>query len=187
LNYFDIALLCIILICFAAGLRSGLIKQVFSITAIAGGIVLGFFFQRSIGILLLEKNIIAEPRIAYILGFLIVASLAYMLIHFLSHFLTDLMKRINMQWLNHLLGGTMGFIIGLLLCYLVVIGVKQLVDEDAAFVKESILAPKIIVGYNIVREQTPQNLGRSLEKFQELREKNRSKTLNEPDSDKGSP
>ena len=159
-----------ILVCFGAGLRSGLIKQVFSLTAIIGGLALGFFFYEPMGAILLEKNIIAELRIAHILGFLIVACLAYMLIHYLSHFLTDLLEKIKMGWINHLLGGAMGFIIGLLLCYLMVTGVKQFVDEDAPFIKNSVLAPKVITGYHILRERAPDNLDESLEKLRELRE-----------------
>lgn len=170
MNLFDILLLLIILVCFGAGLRSGLIKQVFSLTAIIGGVALGFFFYEPLGAILLEKKIIAEPKIADILGFLIVACLAYMLIHYLSHFLTDLLEKIKMGWFNHLLGGALGFIIGLLLCYLVVTGIKQFVDEDAPFIKNSVLAPKIVTGYNIIREQAPDNLDESLEKLRELRE-----------------
>ena len=159
-----------ILVCFGAGLRSGLIKQIFSLTAIIGGVALGFFFYEPLGTILLEKNIIAEPRIADILGFVIVACLAYMLIHYLSHFLTDLLEKIRMGWINHLLGGAIGFIVGLLLCYLAVTGVKQFVDEDAPFLRNSVLAPKIITGYQIIREQTPGDLDESLEKLRELRE-----------------
>lgn len=158
-----------ILVSFGAGLRSGLIKQVFSLTAIVGGIVLGFFFYRPLGAILLQKNIIAEPRIADILGFLVVASLAYMLIHYLSHFLTDLLEKVKMGWINHLLGGAMGLIVGLLLCYLVVIGVKQFVDEDAPFLKNSVLAPKVVAGYHIIKKQAPDDLDESLEKLRELR------------------
>lgn len=162
-----------ILVCFGAGLRSGLIKQIFSLTAIIGGVALGFFFYEPLGTILLEKNIIAEPRIADILGFVIVACLAYMLIHYLSHFLTDLLEKIRMGWINHLLGGAIGFIVGLLLCYLAVTGVKQFVDEDAPFLRNSVLAPKIITGYHIIREQAPGDLDESLEKFRELREEKR--------------
>ena len=158
-----------ILLCFGAGLRSGLIKQVFSLTAIIGGVALGFFFYEPLGTILLEKNIIAEPKIADILGFLIVACLAYMLIHYLSHFLTDLLEKVKMGWINHLLGGAMGFIIGLLLCYLVVTGVKQFVDEDAPFIRNSVLAPKVITGYHIIRERAPDDLDEGLEKLRELR------------------
>ncbi|MCY3624398.1 MAG: CvpA family protein [Candidatus Dadabacteria bacterium] len=170
MNLFDILLLFMILACFGGGLRSGLIKQFFSLTAIIGGVALGFFFYGPLGAILLEKNIIAEPRIADILGFLIVASLAYMLIHYLSHFLTDLLEKVKMGWINHLLGGAMGFIVGLLLCYLLVTGVKQFVDEDAPFIKNSVLAPKVISGYQIIREQAPDDLDESLEKLRELRE-----------------
>lgn len=159
-----------ILVSFGAGLRSGVIKQIFSLTAIIGGVALGFFFYEPLGAILLEKNIIAEPRIADILGFLIVACLAYMLIHYLSHFLTDLLEKVKMGWINHLLGGVMGFIVGLLLCYLVVTGVKQFVDEDAPFLKDSVLAPKVITGYQIIREQAPDDLDESLEKLRKLRE-----------------
>ena len=159
-----------ILVCFGSGLRSGVIKQIFSLTAIIGGVALGFFFYEPLGAILLEKNIVAEPRIADILGFLVVACLAYMLIHYLSHFLTDLLEKVKMGWINHLLGGVMGFIVGLLLCYLLVIGVKQFVDENAPFLKDSVLAPKVITGYQIIREQAPDDLDESLEKLRELRE-----------------
>ncbi len=173
MNLFDILLLLMILACFGGGLRSGLIKQFFSLAAIIGGVALGFFFYEPLGGILLEKNIIAEPRIADILGFLIVACLAYMLIHYLSHFLTDLLEKVKMGWINHLLGGAMGFIIGLLLCYIMVTGVKQFVDEDAPFIKNSVLAPKVITGYHILREQAPDNLDKNLEKLLELREEKR--------------
>ena len=76
-----------------------------------------------------------------------------------------------MGWIDHFLGGVMGFIIGLLLCYLVVVGVKQFVGEDSPFVKNSVLAPKVVTGYHILREQAPDNLDKSLEKFRELRER----------------
>lgn len=158
-----------ILVCFGAGLRSGLIKQIFSLTAVIGGVALGFFLYEPLGSVLLEKNIIAERRIADILGFVIVACLAYMLIHYLSRFLTDLLEKIRMGWINHLLGGALGFIVGLLLCYLAVTGVKQFVDEDAPFLKNSVLAPKVITGYRIIREQAPDDLDEGLEKLRELR------------------
>ncbi len=170
MNLFDILLLLIILACFGGGLRSGLIKQFFSLTAIIGGVALGFFFYGPLGAFLLEKNIIAEPRIAEILGFVVVACLAYMLIHYLSHLLTDLLEKIRMGWFNHLLGGAIGFIIGFLLCYITVMGVSQLVDEDAPFVKNSILAPRIISAYDVIREQSPDDLDNRLEKLLELRE-----------------
>ncbi len=170
MNYFDILLLCLILICFAVGLRSGIIKQVFSLASILGGLVLGFLFYGSLGAVLLEKNIVAEPKIADILGFVIAGSLAYMLINYLSRLLTELMEKINMGWFNHLLGGAMGVVIGLLLCYLLVVGVRQFVDENAPFVRNSILAPKVVTGYHMLREQAPDNLDESLEKLRELRE-----------------
>ncbi len=170
MNLFDILLLLMILSSFGAGLKSGLIKQVFSLASILGGVALGFFFYSPLGAILLEKNIIAEPRIADILGFLVVACLVYMLIYYLSRFLTDLLEKIKMGWINHLLGGVVGFIIGLLLCYLAVTGVKQFVDEDAPFLRNSVLAPKVITGYHIIREQAPDDLDESLEKLLELRE-----------------
>ncbi len=170
MNYFDILLLCLILICFAAGLRSGIIRQIFSLASILGGLVLGFFLHGSLGALLLEKDIIAEPKIADILGFVIVASLAYMFIHYLSRFLTELMEEIKMGWFNHLLGGTMGLLIGLLLGYLLIVGVRGFVGEDEPFVRNSVLAPKVVTGYHMLREQAPDNLDESLEKLRELRE-----------------
>ena len=172
MNNLDILLLSIILVCFAAGLKSGLIRQVFFIVSVVGGLALGIAFRKSLGTYLVENNVIADPTIASGAGFVLVASLAYLFIQVGSWLVTDLIKKLKMGWVNNLMGATLGGIIGVLLCYLTIVGVSQFADEDSVFLQNSILAPKIVIGYNMLKERTPENLEEPLEKIRKLREEN---------------
>ena len=172
MNNLDVLLLSIILVCFAAGLKSGLIRQVFFIVSVVGGLALGIAFRKSLGTYLVENNVIADPTIASGAGFVIVASLAYLFIQVASWLVTDLIKKLKMGWVNNLMGATLGAVVGVLLCYLTIVGVSQFADEDSAFMENSILAPKIVFGYNMLKERTPENLEEPLEKIRKFREEN---------------
>lgn len=176
MNNLDVLLLSIILVCFAAGLKSGLIRQVFFIVSVVGGLALGIAFRKSLGTYLVENNVIADPTIASGAGFVIVASLAYLFIQVASWLVTDLIKKLKMGWVNNLMGATLGAVVGVLLCYLTIVGVAQFADEDSAFMENSVLAPKIVFGYNVLRESAPGNLEEPLEKIRNFREENRQKT-----------
>lgn len=173
MNNLDILLLSIILVCFAAGLKSGLIRQVFFVVSVVGGLVLGFLFHETLGGYLVGYNVIADPKIASGAGFMIVASLAYLFMQLVSWLFTDLVGKLRMGWVNNLMGATLGAVVGVLLCHLVIVGISQFADEDSAFLENSVLAPKIVVGYNMMRERTPEKLEEPLEKIKELREGNR--------------
>lgn len=173
MNNLDVLLLSIILVCFAAGLKSGLIRQVFFIVSVVGGLALGIAFRKSLGTYLVESNVIADPTIASGAGFVIVASLAYLFIQVASWLVTDLIKKLKMGWVNNLMGATLGAVVGVLFCYLTIVGVSQFADEDSAFMENSILMPKIVFGYNVLREQAPGNLEEPLEKIKNFREEGR--------------
>ena len=179
MNNLDILLLSIILVCFAAGLKSGLIRQVFFVASVVGGLVLGFLFHKTLGSYLVGYNVIADPKIASGAGFVLVASLAYLFMQTASWLVTDLVRKLRMGWVNNLMGATLGAVVGVLLCYLAIVGISQFADEDSAFLKNSVLAPKVVFGYNMLRERAPGKLEEPLEKMKEFREENRR--LTDPD------
>lgn len=172
MNNLDVLLLSIILVCFAAGLKSGLIRQVFFIVSVVSGLALGIAFRKSLGTYLVESDVIADPTIASGAGFVIVASLGYLFIQLASWLVTDLIKKLKMGWVNNLMGATLGAVVGVLLCYLTLVGVSQFADEDSAFMENSVLAPKIVFGYNVLRERAPGNLEEPLENIRKFREEN---------------
>lgn len=170
MNNLDILLLSIMLVCFAAGLKSGLIRQVFFVVSVVGGLVLGFVFRETLGGYLVGYNVIADPKIASGAGFVLVASLAYLFMQIVSWLLTDLIRKLGMGWVNNLMGATLGAVVGVLLCHLVIVGISQFADEDSAFLENSVLAPKVVFGYNMLRERAPGKLEEPLEKMREFRE-----------------
>lgn len=173
MNNLDIMLLSVILVCFAAGLKSGLIKQVFSIVSVVGGLVLGFVFYPAVGAWMVESGIVADPKIASIAGFVFVASGTYLFIQVLSYLLGDMVTKLRLSWINNLLGGTLGAVVGVLLCHLLITGILRFMDEDSPFIRNSLLAPKIVVGYAIIKENIPEKLDEPLEKLREYRNEDR--------------
>lgn len=179
MNNLDIILLSIILVCFAAGLKSGLIKQVFSIISVVGGLVLGFVFHSAAGVLMVENGVLEDQKIASIAGFVLVASGTYLFIQLLSRLLGDMITKLHIGWINNLLGGTLGAVAGVLLCYLVITGISRLMDEDSPFIQNSLLVPKIVVGYAVIKESAPEKLDEPLEKLKKFR----NEDLKAPDSE----
>ena len=135
--------------------------------------MLGFVFYEPVGSYLLENKMIVEPKLASIAGFVLVSSLSYLFIQVVSRFLTDLIKKLHMGWFNNLLGAVVGTVVGILLCYLTILGVTQFTDEDSSFVKDSVLMPKIIEIYDSMKKQAPVDLYEPVEKLREFREKPR--------------
>ncbi len=169
LNYLDIVLVAVLLVCFAGGLRTGLIKQIFSTLSIAGGLVLGYVFYGYAGNYLLESGYITDVSLAAIVGFVLICSSAYLLLQLVSRVLMNLVKNLNIGWLNNLLGAVLGTVIGIFICYAAVIGTMQVVGEDSELITKSVLAPKIVTGYGIIKEQAPEKLEKPLERLKKFR------------------
>ncbi len=161
----------VLLICFVGGLRTGLIKQVFSMVSIAGGLVLGYVFYGFAGNYLLQSGYITDASLAAITGFVLICSVTYLLLQLISWVLMNLVKNLNIGWINNLLGAVVGTIIGILISYVTVIGTMWIVGKDSELVTKSVLAPKIVTGYGIMKERAPEKLEEPLEKLRKFREK----------------
>ncbi|NIP30129.1 MAG: hypothetical protein GTO02_08240, partial [Candidatus Dadabacteria bacterium] len=143
MNILDLILLSILLVLFIIGLLRGLIKQLFSIIALVGAIVLGILFYNVASIYLLKYNIIADKSVATVVGFISIALVYYILIQIIAWLLTKLIGKLKLTWANRLGGGLLGILFGVILSHFVVLGSLLYIDEKDPIIKESIVAPYI--------------------------------------------
>jgi membrane protein required for colicin V production len=112
-NWFDIGLLFLILVSAIAGLRSGFARVVIGLVATVAGFLAGFWCYHVVaGQLTAWMHI--NPRLANLLGFLIVFAAVLIAGSLVATILARLFRWIGLSWFDHLLGGVAGFVRGVL-------------------------------------------------------------------------
>ena len=124
LNWFDIAVVLIILWSAITGLRAGLARVVVGFFATIVGLMAGFWCYRLMAVKLLKW--VRTPTAANILGFLVIFVGALILGALISSLLSRFFNWIGLSWFNHVLGGVAGFFRGAVM-------IAALVDILVAF------------------------------------------------------
>jgi membrane protein required for colicin V production len=124
LNWFDIALIVIMLWSALSGLRSGLARVVVGFIATVLGLICGFWFYRMLAAKLMPW--VKVTTVASILGFLLIFVAVLILGSLLSALLSRVFNWIGLSWFNRFLGGIAGVLRGALV-------IAALVDVLIAF------------------------------------------------------
>lgn len=124
LNWFDIALVLIILWSAISGMRAGLARVVVGFVATVAGFVAGFWFYR----MMAEKLMpwVKTSTVANMLGFLIIFVGVLIAGALIGSLFSRFFHWIGLSWFNHLLGGVAGFLRGAVM-------IAALVDILVAF------------------------------------------------------
>jgi membrane protein required for colicin V production len=112
-NWFDICLIVVLLWSALAGLRAGLARVVVGIAAVVTGFLAGFWFYDVVAAAILPW--VHDLTIANILGFFIIFFGALIAGAFLAAVLSRIFQWIGLSWLNHAMGGVVGFLRGALI------------------------------------------------------------------------
>jgi membrane protein required for colicin V production len=124
LNWFDIALIVIMLWSALSGLKSGLARVVVGVVATVLGLICGFWFYRMVATKLMPW--VKVTTVASILGFLLIFVAVLILGSLLSALLSRVFNWIGLSWFNRFLGGIAGVLRGALV-------IAALVDVLIAF------------------------------------------------------
>lgn len=112
LNWFDIALIVVILWSAIAGLRAGFARVVVGLAATLAGLIAGFWFYRLVAAKL--APFVRTPAIADLLGFFAIFLGVMILGALLAAMLARFFHWIGLSWIDHLLGGAAGLVRGIL-------------------------------------------------------------------------
>ena len=185
MNWIDLSVYIIIFLFFILGLSRGLVRQVFSIAAIIGGMIVAIIFYDVFALMFIKDNLVNNESIANVGAFLIVGFVGYLIIQFLGWITTKLLGSIQLGWLNRLAGAALGLAIGVIVAFLFVSTATIIVSEDSSVVNESTTIPYLNEGYKTVKSKLPEDLKASLIRSRDLiREEGLEAAMRIKDSEK---
>lgn len=185
MNWIDIAVYVIIAFFVIMGLTRGLVRQVFSIGALIGGIIIGLIFYDVFALMFIKDNLVNNESIANVGAFLIVGFISYLVIQFVGWLTAKLIGSIQLSWLNRLAGAALGIIIGAIAAFLFVSSATLFIPQDSPTIANSITIPYLNSTYETIKNKLPEDLGASLIRSRELiREEGLKAAMRIKDSEK---
>jgi uncharacterized membrane protein required for colicin V production len=144
------------------------VKQVFSVAALVGGIIVGLIFYDVVAEMFISDNLVNNQSIANVGAFLIVGFLSYLLIQFLGWVMTKIIGTLQLSWLNRLGGAAIGIIFGGVAAFLFISSVTFFVSENDPALETSETRPYLNQAYSTVVDNLPEDLRESLTRAKEL-------------------
>ncbi len=185
MNWLDITIISIIVLFTLMGISRGLVSQVFSITALLGGIITGFIFYDLLGAVFIKEGLVENESIANVGGFIILAFVSYVIIQLIGWLITKLIGTLKLGWLNRLCGGLLGAVIGLITAFLLTSSLSMFYSQNDPAFKNSTLVPYLDETFMIAKQTLPENFEESFKNARDLvREEGLKAAMKIKDSEK---
>ncbi len=168
MNWIDLTVYIIIIFFVLIGTTRGLVRQVFSISALVGGVIIGLIFYDVFATMFIKDNLVNNQSIANVSAFLIVSFISYLLIQILGWLTTKLMGTLHLSWINRLGGAALGIIIGFIAALLFTSSLTLFVSEDDPAITNSETIPYIDETYETIKDKLPEDLRESIIRSKEL-------------------
>lgn len=168
MNWLDITIVIILAVFTLIGIYRGLIRQVFSIAAIVGGIAVGFILYDIAGGAFMDMGLVDNESIANVGGFIITAFIAYIIIQILGWLTAKLIGTLQLSWINRGAGGVLGFVIGAVLAFLFVSSLGMFYPDKDSAVDNSALVPYLNQAYTVVMNTIPEDFDKSVLRAKEI-------------------
>ena len=163
MHWLDIIILIVILFFFLIGISRGLISQIFSLAAIAGGFVAGLIFYDMAGSMLIQYNLVETASTSLLLGFILVVIITFVIIQIIGWLATKMIGKLKLGWLNRLAGGVVGILIGIIITFFLLSWMNLYILRDSTAKQDSVLAPYVDEGYGIIIAAIPEDLSEGYE------------------------
>lgn len=136
-NWLDVILLIILIITVILGIIKGLVRQLIGILAVVMGVILAIAYYPYVSKAI--SPLFSNESLAHFLGFLIIFVVTLFLGWIVARLFSKAMKG-SLKFLNHLFGGGLGLIKGVLICGIIVFALLVFPVQNNAL-EESELAP----------------------------------------------
>ncbi len=113
MNWLDIVILILIVIPTLIGLKTGIVKALFTVAGMIVGVVLAGRFSESLGGAL---TFISDPGWAKIAAFAIILIVVMVIASILAVVIKWVVSAVLMGWVNRLGGAVLGFVMGFVFC-----------------------------------------------------------------------
>ena len=146
LNGLDYAILAIVAVSALHGLTRGALRMLTSILSLVLGIYTASIYYGQAAALA-QRYFATSPTVSAIVGYAAVFIAVFLLIEMAGNRLIQLIRIVNLSWLDRLGGAIVGAIIGVVLAGLVVVAMTAALPAESSILVKSELAPQV-VGYN---------------------------------------
>lgn len=168
MNWLDITIIAIIALFTLVGFSRGLISQVFSIAALAGGLVIGFIFYDVLGDVFIREGVVDNRSIANVGSFIVLVFVSYVIIQLAGWITTKLIGTLHLSWLNRICGGAVGALMGAVMAFLLASSLTLFYPENDPVFRSSTLLPYLREGAQIVKGALPEDFEKSFNHAREL-------------------
>ena len=125
MNLLDLAILVFLGFFLYRGRKKGLIRETFGLLALLGAFILAVVYMDS-GVLLLGALAEAPMSLALLVSFLLIFLVVFVVIRLIGAILTELIRLTLLGWFDRVGGLLFGFVKGLLLASLILLGLTLL-------------------------------------------------------------
>jgi membrane protein required for colicin V production len=160
LNWLDLVFLVILLVTFILGIFKGLIRQVIGILAVVIGLILAVYNYAYVAEL--YARFVSNRTLTHLLGFFTVFIVVLCLGWLVAFLLSKIMKG-PLKFLNHIFGGALGLLKGVLICGVIVLGLLVFPVKKEAL-KESQISPYCLKVAEAMYYLIPQSLKQEFKK-----------------------
>jgi membrane protein required for colicin V production len=161
MNMLDIIFLVILVLSFVLALFKGLVKEIISLVALVGGLLLAASYFDTAAVLF--ASWVDSPAWRDVLGFLVIF-LGIQLAAGTTVFIIDrILKFSHIKWFDRLMGGVFGIIRGWLICSVILLAMTAF-SLELPVVQNSVLSPYLMITARLAAGMVPADLHREFEK-----------------------
>lgn len=168
MNWLDITIIAVIALFALVGFSKGLISQIFSIAALAGGLVIGFIFYDMLGEAFIKEGLVENRSIANVGSFIVLVFVSYVIIQLAGWITTKLIGTLQLSWLNRICGAAAGAVMGAVMAFLLSSVLTLFYPESDPVLKNSALLPYLREGSLIVKGALPADFEKSFNQARDL-------------------
>ncbi len=152
MNWLDIVIIVVAVLLGLVGLRQGIIKTVFGIAGLIGGIVLAGRYYSGLAALLSP----AAATWANIAAYAIILVVALIVASVVGRLVAKLVHIVMLGWLDRLVGCVLGVVIGGLLCAAILAIVGKYYPSTEAVIIQSVIAKFLMGGFPLLLALLPE-------------------------------
>lgn len=162
LNGLDYAILAIIGLGAISGLRRGALRMATSILSVILGIyAASVYYERAAAIA--HQYLSTSPTTSALIGYAAVFVIVMVAIEYAGATVIGLAKIIHLNWIDRLAGAFLGATIGALIAGFVVLALTAVLPPDPALLRDSRLAPRVLVYNQVLMAYVPAQVKQSFE------------------------
>lgn len=154
-NFWDYLFIGIILISTGLALFKGLVREIVSLIALIGGLILAAFYHPKLAAGLMEFS--RTETVANLAAFLVIFLGCLLAGAVVSLILNKFLRAASLQWIDRLLGGIFGLLRGWAISSILVLGLVAFPVRENLMAR-SFLAPYLLAGARAAVVLTPKDL-----------------------------